>query len=456
MFTISGITPMQVAAGGGTYRYQAQASDVDGDTLTYTLVQAPQGASIDAATGEITWANPTAGQWQFTVQASDGQGGVTTQSYTLAVRAAKPQANADSYTGNEDTSITGNVLRNDFALENDALTAVLISGPAHGSLTLAANGEFVYTPNANYNGTDKFIYKARSASGAESLATEVYLNLNPVNDAPVGKSQSVTTLEGTPIVLDLLGAFEDVDGDALTLRIINQPGLGTLTAITTGPDAGKWLYTPKAKTSGRDTIVLRAWDGKTWSNTIRFTVQITSVNDAPEFVHDVYLVAPDTRTLIDVGAGIQDADGDCVRIVSFQQPQHGTVTKDRYGNYYYKPATGYQGADSFQITLSDGQVSSTATVNLQVGSSTAGTCSVSFQAKPAAENTTVSGTGSSSYVVVSSSAATSGAGTTTQTTILWGDTADGLRLQAPVNVLSGESVAEEPSLAEQTGLVVTL
>ena len=42
------------------------------------------------------------------------------------------------------------------------------------------------------------------------------------------------------------------------------------------------------------------------------------MNDAPEFVHDVYLVAPDTRTLIDLGAGVQDADGDCVRIVSFQ------------------------------------------------------------------------------------------------------------------------------------------
>ena len=172
----------------------------------------------------------------------------TTQSYTLAVRAAKPQANAGSYTANEGTRIAGNVLRNDFALENDALAAVLISDPIHGTLTLAANGEFVYTPSANYNGTDKFIYKARSASGAESLATEVYLNLNPVNDAPVGTSQSATMLEGTSTVLDLRGAFQDVDGDVLSPRIINEPGIGTLTAIISGSDAGKWLYTPKPKT----------------------------------------------------------------------------------------------------------------------------------------------------------------------------------------------------------------
>ena len=130
-------------------------------------------------------------------------------------------------------------------------------------------------------------------------------------------------------------------------------------------------------------------------------------------------------------------------------------TKDRYGNYTYKPATDYQGADSFQITLSDGKVSSTATVNLRVGTSTSGACSVSFQAQPAAQNTT-SRTGTGSYVVVNSSATTSAAGTTPQTTILWGDVADGSQLQAPVSVLSSESTAQEPSLAEQTGLVITL
>ena len=58
--------------------------------------------------------------------------------------------------------------------------------------------------------------------------------------------------------------------------------------------------------------------------------------------------------------------------------------------------------------------------------------------------------------MVSSSTTTSEAGTTTQSTILWGETTDGSQLQAPVSVLSSESAAQEPSLAEQTGLVVTL
>ena len=457
VFTVSDVQPKGgTTTGAATYTYMAQASDVDGDALAYSLLLAPQGASINAATGEITWVNPLPGQYDFKVQVSDGQGGAAIQTYTLLVKSATPQATVNQYSADKDTRLTGNVLRNDFALENDALTAVLISGPAHGTLTLAANGDFVYTPKANYNGTDKFIYKARSQSGAETLATEVNINLKPINDAPTGTSQTLTTLEDTAIVLDLMGAFQDVDGDALTLSLVSQPGLGTLTPITTGPNAGKWLYTPKANMAGRDSFALRVWDGKVWSNTIKFTVNITAVNDAPLFEHDVFVVSATNRTLLDLDSGLQDADGDCVRIVSFEQPQHGTVTKDRYGNYYYKPATGYQGADNFRITLSDGKVSSTATVNLQVGPSTAGACKVSFQAQPAAQNTATSSTGTSSYVVVSSSATTSAAGTTTQTTILWGDTTDGSQLQAPVSVLSSESTAQAPSLAEQTGLVITL
>ena len=41
-----------------------------------------------------------------------------------------------------------------------ALTAVLVSGPAHGTLTLNADGSFTYTPDANYSGPDSFTYRA--------------------------------------------------------------------------------------------------------------------------------------------------------------------------------------------------------------------------------------------------------------------------------------------------------
>ncbi|NEQ42484.1 MAG: tandem-95 repeat protein [Leptolyngbya sp. SIOISBB] len=74
---------------GQPYRYDADAVDADGDTLSYSLLSGPEGLSIDGATGELVW-NPAAtdvGTQQLTIQVEDGLGGVDTQTYTLTVKA---------------------------------------------------------------------------------------------------------------------------------------------------------------------------------------------------------------------------------------------------------------------------------------------------------------------------------------------------------------------------------
>ena len=63
-----------------------------------------------------------------------------------------PVAANDAVTTNANTPASGNVLANDTDVEGSALTAVLVSGTAHGTLSLSPNGSFSYTPNANYNG----------------------------------------------------------------------------------------------------------------------------------------------------------------------------------------------------------------------------------------------------------------------------------------------------------------
>ena len=78
-----------------------------------------------------------------------------------------PVADDDSYSTDEDTPLNvaaPGVLDNDTDVENDSLTAVLVTGPSHGALTLNANGSFSYTPAANYNGPDSFTYKANDGT----------------------------------------------------------------------------------------------------------------------------------------------------------------------------------------------------------------------------------------------------------------------------------------------------
>ena len=63
------------------------------------------------------------------------------------------------------------VLENDSDADGVPLTAILVTGPSHGTLTLNGNGSFSYTPTANYNGSDSFTYKANDGSLDSNVAT---------------------------------------------------------------------------------------------------------------------------------------------------------------------------------------------------------------------------------------------------------------------------------------------
>lgn len=75
---------------GDTYEYAVIATDNDGDTLTYALDNAPQGMTIDAASGVIKWqpSDSQVGDYPVTIEVSDGRGGIATQTFELIVSPA--------------------------------------------------------------------------------------------------------------------------------------------------------------------------------------------------------------------------------------------------------------------------------------------------------------------------------------------------------------------------------
>ncbi len=148
---------------------------------------------------------------EFRVQDDGGRfdGGVDTEAGTHSLRIDvspvndAPVATAEGYSLDEDTPlvVTGpGVLANDTDIDGDPLTARLVSGPAHGSLTLAADGSFIYTPDANWSGADGFIYRASDGS-AESAPVAVSLVVRPVNDAPTMVRASLQLIQGGSTVL---------------------------------------------------------------------------------------------------------------------------------------------------------------------------------------------------------------------------------------------------------------
>src|SRR5688500_1814913 len=111
-----------------------------------------------------------------------------------------PQAANDIYAVNQSQPLTIasalGVLSNDSVAE-DVLTSHLVTGPAHGTLSLVTNGSFIYTPNAGFTGSDSFTYRAWD--GAAERTAMVTLN---VSDArPTANDDFYTGTAGLPLTI---------------------------------------------------------------------------------------------------------------------------------------------------------------------------------------------------------------------------------------------------------------
>ena len=157
------------------------------------------------------------------------------------------------------------VLANDTDVENNPLTAIQVSPPAHGILSLNANGSFTYTPVANYNGTDSFTYKANDGTSDSGVAT-VNLTLTPVNDQPTLNAISNVTINedaGTQTVN--LSGISAGGGETQTLTVTasssNTALIPNPTVNYTSPNStGTLVFAPVAGANGTATVTVRVQD----------------------------------------------------------------------------------------------------------------------------------------------------------------------------------------------------
>jgi beta-glucosidase len=102
----------------------------------------------------------------------------------------KPVAVADSAQTSENTEVSIDLAENDAGLEDSPAVYSLDSAPSHGSVSITAEGNAIYTPNANFDGTDTFTYQITDADGDSASAT-VSINVTSTDVADTDNSNSV-------------------------------------------------------------------------------------------------------------------------------------------------------------------------------------------------------------------------------------------------------------------------
>src|SRR5215207_3193852 len=345
-------------------------SDPDGNPLTAVLVTGPSDGSLTLnANGSFSYtpAADFAGSDSFTYRASDGTLTSNVATVTITVTAVNdtPAGVADAYTTAEDTVLTvpaSGVLGNDSDPDGDPLTAVLVTGPGHGSLSLNANGSFSYTPAADFNGSDTFTYHANDGTLDSGLAT-VTITVTAVNDAPVATNDAYTTDEDTALTIaapGVLGNDSDLDSSTLTAAVVTGRGRGTFTLNANGT----FTYTPAADFNGTDAFTYKASDGSAQSNLATVTITVTPVSDPPTATNDTYSTAEDTPLTVPApgvpGVLANDTDPDSASLTAALTtgPAHGTLTLNTDGAFTYTPAANYNGPDTFTYRTSDGALTS--------------------------------------------------------------------------------------------------
>jgi VCBS repeat-containing protein len=318
----------------------------------------------------------------FTYKVNDGTVDGNTVTVNIGVTPVNdaPVAVADSISvlegGTATVLVSGatSVLANDSDAENSPLSAILVSGPAHGTLTLNANGTFSYTHDGSETTTDSFTYRANDGTVNGNIVT-VNIGVTPVNDAPVAVADSISVLEGGTATVLVSGATSvlanDSDAENSTLRaiLVNGPAHGT---VTLNAD-GTFVYIHDGSETTTDSFTYRANDGTVNGNIVTVNIGVTPVNDAPVAVADsISVLEGGTATVLVSGAtsvlaNDSDAENSTLSAILVSGPAHGTLTLNANGTFSYTHDGSETTTDSFTYRANDGTVNGNiVTVNIGV------------------------------------------------------------------------------------------
>jgi hypothetical protein len=369
----------------------------DGQSLSIVAVQGATHGTVTLENGQIKFI-PDAnyhGPASFTYMVSDGITQIpTTVSLTIAAVNDAPVTQDEAATGDEDVvmvysqaALLANDSDVDTATDGDVLRISRVGNASHGTVTMDANGDIRFVPDANFHGQASYTYWV--SDGQTETPATMHVTLDAVNDAPVTTDETATASEDATLMFTsaaLLANDSDVDtatdGDVLSISSVGQAEHGMVFLDANGDVR----FVPDANYNGPASYTYWVTDGRNGLDGVQpvpatVHLNILQVNDLPVVTGEV--IASDEDVVLSIAPALllandHDIDTDAIlnqaagalqtlSISAVGGAQHGTVALLADGTIQFTPEPNYFGAASFTYTVDDGaggQVQATAVVNL--------------------------------------------------------------------------------------------
>ena len=326
--------------------------DEDGDPLSIKSIDTPEHGTATYNGNQITYTPTTgySGSDYLDYIVTDNHGSEATARVTFTIVNRPPVANNVAVTMTQGLTYTFDPTENDTDIDNDPVTIISITQPAHGFATFNGNN-ISYTPDTYYAGTDSLTYTISDGHGHVATAT---VNYTVYTGIPVAYTDNISVIENQSVTFNPLVNDTDPDGDDLIITGVYDVTHGTATftndTITFTPTPG-WFGDVTFGYYVRDDH----GDGFYAQTTGSVNVTVIRANRAP-VAHD-YAVVMDQGTVSSIDPTENDTDidvNDVLTVTSITQPSHGTATIGSNNKVNYTPDPSYAGADELTYTISDG------------------------------------------------------------------------------------------------------
>ncbi|MFQ5648304.1 MAG: tandem-95 repeat protein [bacterium] len=343
----------------------ANDSDVDGSVVptSVSVVSQPTNgtSSVDGTSGLVTYtpASNFFGTDSLEYTVKDNAGAVSNAAQvviTVTNVNDGPIAADDSAFTNQGSAVLVQVLANDTDSDGSivAATVTVVSAPVNGGATVNnTTGIITYTPTQNLSEPDSLKYTVQDDLGALSNVATVYF---VINGRPTAVNDAATTLEDTPVAVDVAANDTDPEGniDVTTVAIATPPSSGS---VQVDPATGGVTYSPPAEFSGVVTFTYTISDDQgLTSEPALISILVTDVNDLPVAGSDTSETNEDTPVVISILNNDTDSDGTLqpATVAILSGPASGSAAVDpATGGLTYTPNSNFFGVDSLRYSVRD-------------------------------------------------------------------------------------------------------